>query len=229
MADSVLQKINKLYLYLIGIPKTVYFNFKYFNFATAIKLPVLISHRVVLLDTNGKIHINCDSISTGMIKIGFGSVGIFDSKRSRTIWQVSGNVVFNGTCHIGHGSKISVNKNGSLFFGNNFTISAESSIVCNKKISFGDDCLLSWNNLIMDTDFHKILDKSNKIINEDKEITIGNKVWIGCRCTILKGTSIKDNIVIGANSCISGIFNGSNQVIGGNPPKILKNDIDWIS
>jgi acetyltransferase-like isoleucine patch superfamily enzyme len=80
----------------------------------------------------------------------------------------------------------------------------------------------------MDTDFHKILDKSNKIINEDKEITIGNKVWIGCRCTILKGASIKDNIVIGANSFISGIFNGSNQIIAGNPPKILKNDIDWI-
>lgn len=219
---------KKILTYILGLPKTIFFNFKYFDFETAKKLPVLISNRVILKKTDGKIHINCKSIKTGMIKIGYGSVGIFDPKRSRTIWQVSGNVTFNGSCNIGHGSKISVNNNGTLVLGNKFSISAESSIVCNKKISFGNDCLLSWDILIMDTDFHKILDNANEIINKDEEISIGNKVWIGCRCTILKGTHIKDNAVIGANSCLAGkLVNGCNQIIGGNPPKILRQEIHW--
>ena len=218
---------RKLWNYFLSIPKTLYFNFKYFDFTIAIKLPVLVSYRVILSETSGKVKINYNNIKTGMIKIGFGCVGIFDAKRSRTIWGSSGNIIFNGSCNIGHGSKISVSKNGLLIFGNNFNISAESSIVCYKKICFGDNCLLSWEILIMDTDFHKIMDNTNNVINEDKEIIFGNNVWIGCRTTILKGTYINDNIVIGATSCLVGKYNGSNQIICGNPAKIHKNNITW--
>ena len=64
-----------------------------------------------------------------MISIGYGEVGIFDMKRSRSIWQVYGEVVFKGKANIGHGSKISVDKNGTLELGNNFKTTAESAIV----------------------------------------------------------------------------------------------------
>ncbi|HEY5524522.1 MAG TPA: hypothetical protein VIK26_04190 [Clostridium sp.] len=223
----MLKKIKDIILYLVGLPKTLYFNFKYFDFALAIKLPVLISHRVVLVNINGKININSNNITTGMVRLGFGGIGIFDQKRSRSIWQVSGNVIFNGTCNIGHGSKIVVNENGTVVFGNNFNISAETSILCHKRISFGNDCVISWDNLIMDTDFHKIMDESGRIINKDKEIAIGNKVWIGCRCAILKGTSISDNCVIAANSTIAREYLEQNQIIGGNPAHMLKSNITW--
>ncbi|HYE12266.1 MAG TPA: acyltransferase [Patescibacteria group bacterium] len=218
-------KIKKIFLFLLGMPKTIYFNLKYFDFATAIKLPVLVSHRVVLLNTSGKLIINAN-IRPGLIKIGFGNVGIFDKKRSRSIWEVDGNIIFNGKCEIGHGSKICVG--GTLIFGNNFTISAESTILCYKKISFGDNCVLAWENLIMDTDHHKIIDKkTGKVINEDKEISIGNDVWIGCRCTILKGARIGNNCVVAANSTVTKEFLGEEQIIGGTPCKILRNDICW--
>ena len=48
----------------------------------------------------------------------------------------------------------------------------------------------------MDTDFHKIYDLESNILNKDKAIEIGENVWIGCRCTILKGANIKRNSVI---------------------------------
>lgn len=213
-------------LFLLGLPKTIYFNLKYFKLKEAIKLPVFVSYKVKLLKLDGLIIINA-SIRPGMIKLGFGSVGIFDKKYSRTIYEVSGKIVFNGSANIGHGSKISVSKSGKLILGDNFRISAESTIVCNKKIVFGNNCLLSWDILIMDTDFHKII-YNHKITNLNKEIIIGEHVWIGCRCLILKGTNIPNNSIISANTNIYKSFTKQSTVIGGNPPRTIKENIEWI-
>lgn len=122
--------------------KIIYFNFRYLPYKQAIKFPFFISKKVYFKDLRGKIKLE-GPISTGMIKIGFGDVGIFDDKRSRSIWEVSGNIIFRGSAQIGHGSKISVAENGTLILGNNFTITAESSIVAHLNIEFGNNCLLS--------------------------------------------------------------------------------------
>lgn len=163
-----------------------------------------------------------------MIRIGFGNIGIFDQVLSRSILEIEGEIIFYGKAVIGHGSKISVGKNGILEIGNNFDITAETSIICHKNIKFGDNNLISWENLFMDIDFHKIknIEKSN-IINICKEISIGNNVWFGCRNTILKGTKVLDNSVIGANSLINKEFEKENILIAGNPAKILKENIVW--
>lgn len=210
---------------ILGLAKTIYINFKYFKFKDAIKLPILLSNKVKINSLNGKIIIN-NKVKTGMIKIGFGNIGLFDRNKSRTILEIKGKVIFEGNASIGHGSKIIVGKCGEVTFGDKFIIMAESSIVCFKNIEFGDGCLISWENLIMDTDFHKIY-KDNKIINKDEKIIIGNNVWIGCRCTILKGSKVFDNSVIAANSVVTKKFNENNIIIGGNPAQIINSDIFW--
>ena len=86
---------------------TLRLNFKYLPFCQAVRLPIWASRRVRIRKAGGKVTINCP-IKTGMIRLGLDGVGIFDNKRSRSIWQVSGDVVFNGRCFIGHGSKLSV-------------------------------------------------------------------------------------------------------------------------
>jgi len=168
-----------------------------------------------------------------MIKIGFGSVGIFDKQKSRTILEIGGTIEFKGKASIGHGSKICIMSNGSngggyLLIGHNFSISAESQIVCAKKIIFGDNCLLSWNILIMDTDFHKIIDRNNNQLNPNKEIIIGDKVWIGCRSTILKGSQIPNGNIIASGSVVTKSIHQQSSIIGGNPIAILKENINWI-
>lgn len=59
--------------------KTIYFNLKYLPFKQAVKLPILVSNKVYLKSLLGKIIIECP-ISTGLIQIGYGEVGIFDNK-----------------------------------------------------------------------------------------------------------------------------------------------------
>ncbi len=222
-------RLNKFYLYLRAIPNTLRFNLRYFPLAVAIRLPVLVSHRVWLMQMRGTVKITAPTLRPGMIKIGFGEVGVFDLQRSRGVWQVgpTGSVLFRGRANIGHGAKISVN--GSLIIGEDFQITAESQIACKKRIIFGRDTLISWDCLFIDSDFHTIIDdETGMIINENRDIVIGDHVWFGSRCTVLKGTRLLgEYLVIAANTTLFGTFNGSHELIGGNPPKTLRTGISW--
>jgi acetyltransferase-like isoleucine patch superfamily enzyme len=95
------------------------------------------------------------------------------------------------------------------------------------EISFGENVLLSWDILVMDNDFHKILNKENVQINNPKPIIFGNDIWVGCRSTILKGVTIADNNVIAAGTILSKSIPESGNVVGGNPIGVVKNDIQW--
>ena len=216
---------GNIWLYLLSIPKSLYFCLHYFSIPVALKLPVIVCYRTRLSDLHGEVELP-NKIKTGMIRIGFGGVGIFDEKRSRTMWQVAGKVIFKGSASIGHGSRISVNEHAVVEFGNHFCITAESHLVSSKEIKFGDDVLISWQCLIMDTDFHKIW-CNGKVTNNDQCIVIGNHVWIGCRNTILKGVHIGDGCIIGAGSNVVKSVNTTDAVIAGNPAKVLKTGIQW--
>lgn len=220
----MIKKMFKL-LKLINL-KTIYFNLKYLPFKDAVKLPILISRNVLISEAKGKIEINAP-IRPGMIHIGYGNVGIFDKKYSRTIWQVSGTVVFKGRASIGHGSKISVNKDAELVLGNDFIITAETELVSQKRIQFGNNVLISWDCLIMDTDFHPIYDDQGEYINPNKPIIVGNNVWIGCRNVILKGSNIADGSVIGTNSLLNRDISLESGIYAGNPIRLVKKNISW--
>ena len=207
-----------------SIPKTLRFNFHYFPLKTALKLPVVVSHRTYLRELHGKVELP-EKVETAMVKIGFGDVGHYDRKRSRSIWQVSGTVSFGGKASIGHGSKLSVR--GHLSLGANFNMTAESTIVCAKEIRFGNDCLLAWDILVMDTDEHPLYDMESQRINPDKPILVGDHVWIGCKCVLLKGAEVPSNTVLAAGTLLKTTFAGEHQVIGGNPPTVLKRDVRW--
>lgn len=220
-------KFNILFEYICGLPKTIYLNFKSLPLSQAIKLPIFISHRVILASLKGKIVFDCDNVKTGMVKIGFGYVGIFDRYRSRSIIENSGTLVLGGgNINIGHGSKISVSYGGCLSLGENFSITAESQICAKKLIHIGENVLMSWQCLVMDTDWHSIYFDGTKA-NEDMAISIEDNVWVGCRSTILKGAIIPQGCVVGANSNVVSAFTENNCIIAGNPAQIVKKHITW--
>ncbi|EOT2959480.1 hypothetical protein ACSW9O_12500 [Clostridium perfringens] len=211
----------------LGLYKSVYVNLKFFKLKDAIKLPIIISNNVKIKSLKGQIKINGD-IKTAMIKIGFGDIGTFDIKRRKSILEINGVWECGNNINLGHGTKISIGKLGILRMKNNITISAESAIICHNDITIGDNFLMSWDNIIMDTDFHKIkyVGENYRIINNDLPIVIEDNVWIGCRCTILKGTRIRNNSVLSATSRISKNIDESNVLIGNNG-KIIKRSILW--
>lgn len=97
----------------------------------------------------------------------------------------------------------------------------------NNNIIIGEQCMLSDCIEIWSSDSHPIYDlESGQIINEEKPIKIGNKVWIGSHVKILKGTEIGDNSVIAMGTIVTKNV-PANVIYGGNPGRIIKHNITW--
>lgn len=125
------------------------------------------------------------------------------------------------------GVQLSCSKGGVIIIGDNTTFSGESHIVARKMIKFGDDCTVSWNTQIMDTDSHLLFSNGVRI-NPDKEVLIGNHVWICSHTIISKGVTIPDECVVACGSIITRNSDmKSNSIIAGLPVKIIKSDVKW--
>ena len=125
------------------------------------------------------------------------------------------------------GTKIFVAENAECCIGDNFAVSANSQFICYNKLSFGRDIQFSWDCLVMDSDTHTIFDAKGKRMNADREIEIADKVWVGCKVTILKGTIIPQNCVIGATSLVLGKKLEENTLILGSPAKSVRKIGGW--
>jgi len=215
----------KFYLkVLTGLPKSLYINLKYFG-PSGWRLPIIVTWRTRLTEVKGSVLIK-GRLSFGILRLGFSSVAL-SSFHEWNVWNVNGQLEINGRVDFGSGSKLFIGPHGSLVLGDNVLITACSEIICDHCINVEKDALISWNVLLMDTDAHPIRDHNNNIINPNRQITVGENVWIGCRTVVLKGAEIAKNSIVAANSTVNKIFTENNVVIGGAPAKIIKRDIVW--
>lgn len=208
----------------ISLIKTVVFNVRYIGLKSLFKCPVYVGKNVILESLSGTVKIN-EPLRRGMVFIGITNNSIQDKKFQRCEWNNKGHVIFDGSANIGCGTKIYCMDSGVLHIGNHFSVNGNTEIICTNYILFGDDCNISWDCLFMDSDFHTII-RNGQIVNPNKPIKIGKHVWFGCRCTVLKGSSIAENCVVAANSCITHPIVSKDCVIGRNGD-ILKNNVTW--
>ena len=221
-----MDKFEKIISFLIGIPKTIIFNFYYFEFATAIKFPVILASNVKLMKLAGNVKLNIAKVRFGSVRIGFGDVGIIHYSNNRTTWNVSGTVIFNGKASFGYGCNINVS--GLFDVGSNFLATAKSSYVVKKEVCVGSDCIFSWDVLLMDSDLHSIRsEKSGSIINQPRKIIIEDRVWVGCRVTILKGALIGAGNIVCAGAVITGSYKYRNSIISDKQKEAIKQDVVW--
>ncbi|MGB8452032.1 MAG: hypothetical protein WCD89_06840 [Anaerocolumna sp.] len=210
----------------ISIFKTLLFNIYYFGLAAMIRNGpyCFVSKNVKLLCLKGEVKVN--NPKKHRILLGFGfDTSFVDRPYERFIWHNTGTVVFNGYGEIRLASRI--DNSGILEFGENIVCNSFMTIICHKKIYLGNNCGISWRTLLMDTDYHDILDETGKVINPDKEIIIRDHVWIGCNVTILKGTDINSQSIIAAGAVLSGKKITEQNVIIGSNGKIIKRNIYW--
>lgn len=67
---------------------------------------------------------------------------------------------------------------------------------------------------------HVFINKFGQMVNSSGAVTIGNNIYFGADCTILKGVTIGDNCIIGAGSLVTHSI-PANSVAAGNPCKVL--------
>lgn len=107
-------------------------------------------------------------------------------------------------------------RGGRLIIGDNCGFSG-TVIGAHKLIKLGDNVRCGANTLITDADWH--LDDPRA--SEPADIIIENNVWLGVNCVVMKGVTIGENSVIGANSLVTKDI-PANVVAAGNPCKVIK-------
>lgn len=110
---------------------------------------------------------------------------------------------------------------GKLRIGNNVYIGPRSIVLCHSWIDIQDEVLIGPNCIIVSgnhTNFQRSF-RFNK--TNSAPISIGKGSWVSGNCTITAGTTIKNNVLIAANSCVSKDTVDS-ALYGGVPAKFIK-------
>jgi acetyltransferase-like isoleucine patch superfamily enzyme len=100
--------------------------------------------------------------------------------------------------------------------GNGTYLNRNSLIVANSLVDIGENCKISWDVIIMDSDQHEIPGKETG----DQPVIIEPDAWIGCRSIILKGVHVGRGAIIAAGSVVTKNVSAF-TVVGGVPAKIL--------
>ncbi len=135
----------------------------------------------------------------------------------RTI-TLGDNVVF------GRNMQIWVKRGAELILGDGCVFGGDSYIRASVSIRMGNHSALAEHSSIRDANHGTVL--GSDVLTQHSvygPIVIGRDVWIGAGCRILKGASIPDGCVIGANSVVleKSVLE-PNCIYGGTPVRFLK-------
>lgn len=119
--------------------------------------------------------------------------------------------------------------NCEIIIGDNTSIQSAHIAVTepNKKINIGRDCMLSTDIEIRTGDSHSIFcNQTGKRINYGSDVIIKDHVWIGSNVSVLKGSLIEDNCIIGTRSVVTNRVI-QNSIAVGVPAKIIRHNVTW--
>src|SRR5574341_583436 len=108
-------------------------------------------------------------------------------------------------------AKLTIERNVVINFG------TEISLV--KEVFIGAYSLIGIDCLIYDTDWHNLDGLDRDVPAEPTRI--GRGVWLGARVIVMKGVSIGDNTVVGANSVVTKDL-PNNVLAGGTPARVIR-------
>jgi len=125
-----------------------------------------------------------------------GKNNYWDISKSAKI-EIAENVTVNESNYI------TVKKNAALKIGKN-TYITRATISCLEEIEIGENCILGEGMKIFDHNHQYSKNPFSVSKNEfnTAKIKMGNNVWTGANCIILKGVTIGDNVILGAGCVI---------------------------
>lgn len=124
-------------------------------------------------------------------------------------------------CAIYHSTYV-LNNSGALQIGNHSHLGS----FCYVNVNYGSVTLGNWVAVGPHTSiisYSNHYEKGQKVTDKRlvKDVSIGSNVFIGANCTVLPGTTIHDNVVVGAGSVVKGTLEG-NSIYAGVPCKRIR-------
>ena len=103
---------------------------------------------------------------------------------------------------------------GELRIGSHCFFNINGSVTCVERITIGDFCKFGNNLVIVDHDHNYRRTQESEPEFLSAPISIGNNVWCGANVTILRGSVIGDNCVIGAGAVVRGTWSAGSRILG---------------
>lgn len=213
---------------LLNILYSIYFNFRYLSFKTALKLPILISHNVNIRKLKrGNLLINNQFYGFGMIRLGIESGSFCLAKKQSSIYvEDDCELIFNGKCLIDGGFSLAINKKGKIIIGNNVHFNANAIISSSSLIKIDDNVGTGWDCTFINWDGHDIIDmETRNVINSPRPIIISKNCWIGAKVTIMKGVTLSMNTIVPYGSILTKKCDVPYCVFGGMPNHVMKTNV----
>lgn len=111
------------------------------------------------------------------------------------------------------GDRLGVRKDAMLTIGDRTSINVGTMIICHDKIEIGEDTQIGPYCHILDHDhaYKTIEDLDSQKFNT-APVYIGNHVWIGANCVILRGSVIGDHCVVAAGTVVKGTYEANSLI-----------------
>lgn len=218
-------------LFKINLIKTLAFNFIFFSFKEAMRLPVFVWGPLKIASTQGKIELSAP-VKTGMFNLGVSDP--VRSYASKSYFRLEGLLVLGDKVTIRRGMRIHIEPGATVTLEDHVFISDNNTLISKKKISIGKATVIGNNSTFMDTDFHYLMNtNTGEVKNATGEIFIGESNWIGGYCTIKKGSRTpKGTILVGPYSMIGKDYCGRIPefcIIAGCPAKCVSEGYRMIN
>jgi acetyltransferase-like isoleucine patch superfamily enzyme len=127
----------------------------------------------------------------------------------------------NGRVSIKKGCLVSLHKNSLLSINDSTFINEGSKLLIYNRCTIGSGCAISFDVVITDSDIHQLGE-----VEPTQTVIIGNDVWIGFRCSIIKGAHLSGGCVVGCNSLVNKFF-PERSLIAGSPGKVIRANVSW--
>ncbi|HYH60214.1 MAG TPA: acyltransferase [Thermoleophilaceae bacterium] len=123
---------------------------------------------------------------------------------------------------LGHGTKIRCHE-GVVSIGAKTVLGQECTISAYQHVSIGRESVIADRVMMIDFD-HGMVEVDRPIRLQGiykRDVRVGHNVWIGYGACILRGVTVGDNAVIGANSVVTKDV-PANAVVGGIPARVIR-------
>lgn len=123
---------------------------------------------------------------------------------------------------LAHDVQLHLRDRGAVIeIGDGTFVNHRTELVAHERVRLGRDCLLAWDVLVLDSDSHSVDGAA-----PSAPVTIGDRVWIGCRATVLKGVTVGGGAVVAAGAVVTRDV-PARTLVAGNPARVVREDVTW--
>ena len=199
------------------------FRFLYYNFLCKNVKTEWMNNGVVYPYAHSVIELHKGAVLELHGPLDLGTKKVKHSKlETRLLLETNAKMVINEAARIMYGSDIEIFKNAELLIDELGT-NVNFTLICGKKIELKGHVSAGRDVCIRDTNAHTIAIDGYKVL---RPVLIENHVWLCSNVQVSPGVKIRAGAVVASNSVV--VQNvAAHTLVGGNPLKVIQNNIAW--